>query len=130
MVKPNENEAINGDTNGTVIHLILQGKGGVGKSVVATWLAEYLLKQRSAFEVVEAAEQILRNSGATILTEFYRFGDISYAKEELRAELASVFLAAERGIPHDPEQHAAYVSSWINEWRADHFRSNHPQGIM
>jgi CO dehydrogenase nickel-insertion accessory protein CooC1 len=25
------------------IHLILQGKGGVGKSVVASWLAEFLL---------------------------------------------------------------------------------------
>ena len=45
MAKPNENQPINGDTNGTVIHLILQGKGGVGKSVVATWLAEYLLKR-------------------------------------------------------------------------------------
>ncbi len=36
MAKPNENETVNGDTNGTVIHLILQGKGGVGKSVVAS----------------------------------------------------------------------------------------------
>ena len=25
------------------IHLILQGKGGVGKSVVASWLAEFLI---------------------------------------------------------------------------------------
>ena len=25
------------------IHLILQGKGGVGKSIVASWLAEFLL---------------------------------------------------------------------------------------
>ena len=41
------------------------------------------------------------------------------AKEELRAELASVFLAAERGIPHNPEQHAAYVSSWINVLKKD-----------
>ena len=47
------------------------------------------------------------------LTESYRFGDPNYAKEELRAELASVFLAAERGVPHNPEQHAAYVGSWI-----------------
>jgi hypothetical protein len=47
------------------------------------------------------------------LNESYRFGDQNYAKEELRAELASVFLAAERGIPHNPEQHAAYVGSWI-----------------
>ncbi len=128
--------------------------------------------ERSVFEVVEAAEQILKNSGATILhdqadrafysrlsdsihlpsrqafkdaagyygtalhelahwsghpsrlnratlTDSYRFGDISYAKEELRAELASVFLAAERGVPHDPEQHAAYVSSWINVLKQD-----------
>jgi antirestriction protein ArdC len=47
------------------------------------------------------------------LNESYRFGDTNYAKEELRAELTSVFLAAERGIPHNPEQHAAYVHSWI-----------------
>src|SRR6266851_5119659 len=130
-------------------------------------IPEWAPKQRTVFEVVEAAEQILKNSGATIhhdqadrayynrssdsihlppshafhdaagyygtalhelahwtahpsrldrptLNESYRFGDVSYAKEELRAELASVFLAAERGIPHGPEQHAAYVGSWIN----------------
>jgi hypothetical protein len=44
MTKSNAAESVDGDTHGTVIHLILQGKGGVGKSVVATWLAEYLLK--------------------------------------------------------------------------------------
>src|SRR5713101_1119437 len=62
------------------------------------------------------------------LNESYRFGDISYAKEELRAELASVFLVAERGIPHDPEQHAAYVGSWINVLKQDKneiFRAAH-----
>jgi hypothetical protein len=62
------------------------------------------------------------------LNESYRFGDISYAKEELRAELASVFLAAERGIPHDPEQHATYVSSWISVLKQDKneiFRAAH-----
>lgn len=53
------------------------------------------------------------------LNESYRFGDQNYAKEELRAELASVFLAAERGIPHNPEQHAAYVGSWIQSLRQD-----------
>ena len=47
------------------------------------------------------------------------FGDPNYAKEELRAELASVFLAAERGIPHNPEQHAAYVGSWIKALQDD-----------
>ena len=29
----------------TVVHLVLQGKGGIGKSVVASWLAEYLQKR-------------------------------------------------------------------------------------
>ena len=62
------------------------------------------------------------------LTESHRFGDTNYAREELRAELASVFLAAERGIPHDPEQHAAYVNSWIQALRQDKheiFRAAH-----
>lgn len=62
------------------------------------------------------------------LNETYRFGDTNYAKEELRAELASVFLAAERGIPHDPAQHAAYVGSWITALKQDKneiFRAAH-----
>jgi antirestriction protein ArdC len=144
-------------------------------------IPEWTPNERTKFEVVGAAEQILKNSGATIrhdqadrafynrsldsihlppkqafddaagyygtalhelahwtghpsrldrmtLNETYRFGDISYAKEELRAELASVFLAAERGIPHDPGQHAAYVSSWINALQQDKneiFRAAH-----
>jgi hypothetical protein len=53
------------------------------------------------------------------LNESYRFGDTNYAKEELRAELTSVFLAAERGIPHNPEQHAAYVFSWVGTLKND-----------
>ena len=53
---------------------------------------------------------------------------MNYANEEHRAELASVFLAAERGIPHDPEQHAAYVGSWIKSLKEDKheiFRAAH-----
>jgi antirestriction protein ArdC len=142
---------------------------------------EWMPKQQSIFEVVEAGKRILKNSGAIILhdqadralynravdsihlppihafqdgagyygtalhelahwtghpsrlnrvtlNESYRFGDTSYAKEELRAELASVFLAAERGIPHDPEQHAGYISSWITVLKQDKneiFRAAH-----
>jgi len=41
------------------------------------------------------------------------FGDIEYAKEELRAELASVFLMAERGIPHNPGSHAAWPALFM-----------------
>jgi hypothetical protein len=39
-----------------------------------------------------------------------------------------VFLAAQRGIPHDPEQHAAYVNSWIGALKRDKneiFRAAH-----
>jgi len=53
------------------------------------------------------------------LNESYQFGDLNYAKEELRAELASVFLMAERGIPHDPDRNAAYLGSWLQALRED-----------
>src|SRR5262252_2729214 len=38
----NANVSISAGDDGT-IHLILQGKGGVGKSVIASWLAEFLI---------------------------------------------------------------------------------------
>ena len=41
------------------------------------------------------------------------FGSEEYAKEELRAEIASMILGDELGIGHDPGQHVAYVGSWI-----------------
>jgi antirestriction protein ArdC len=41
------------------------------------------------------------------------FGSIDYAKEELRAEIASMMLNRQLNLPHDPEQHASYVKSWI-----------------
>lgn len=45
MATASEDENANGNANKTAIHLVLQGKGGVGKSVVASWLAEYLIKR-------------------------------------------------------------------------------------
>lgn len=62
------------------------------------------------------------------LNESYRFGDPTYAREELRAELASLFVAAETGIPHDPASHASYVGSWVETLRKDKneiFRAAH-----
>src|SRR5690554_6140652 len=41
------------------------------------------------------------------------FGTQDYAREELRAEIASMMLSAEIQIGHDPKQHVAYVDSWI-----------------
>jgi antirestriction protein ArdC len=50
----------------------------------------------------------------------HRFGSEGYAREELRAELASFFVASRLGIQHDPGQHAAYVDSWIKALQEDH----------
>jgi antirestriction protein ArdC len=88
------------------------------------------LPPRAAFDSASnyygtALHELVHYSGAPsrlnceTLNESYRFGDPNYAKEELRAELASVFLMAERGIPHNPESHAAYVGSWLKSLRDD-----------
>jgi antirestriction protein ArdC/phage/plasmid primase-like uncharacterized protein len=47
------------------------------------------------------------------------FGSEGYAREELRAEIASMLLGDELGIGHDPGQHAAYVGSWIKALQDD-----------
>lgn len=44
---------------------------------------------------------------------FNRFGSEGYAREELRAEIASMLIGNEFKIGHDPGQHAAYVKGWI-----------------
>ncbi len=46
-------------------------------------------------------------------------GSEGYAKEELRAEIASMILGDALGIGHDPSQHAAYVGSWIKVLKDD-----------
>lgn len=43
----------------------------------------------------------------------------SYAKEELRAELASVFLSMELGVPVNTTQNAAYIQSWVENLKED-----------
>jgi len=43
-----------------------------------------------------------------------RFGTKEYAREELRAEIASLLIGDELRIGHDPTQHTAYVDSWIS----------------
>ncbi|WP_133408266.1 ArdC family protein [Parashewanella tropica] len=48
-----------------------------------------------------------------------RFGDESYAKEELRAEIASLMIGDELQIGHDFGQHAAYVGAWIQVLQDD-----------
>ena len=47
------------------------------------------------------------------------FGSEGYAREELRAEIASMIVGDDLGIGHDPGQHAAYVGSWIKALQDD-----------
>lgn len=47
------------------------------------------------------------------------FGSEGYAREELRAEIASLMLGERLEIGHDPGQHAAYVGSWIKALQED-----------
>ncbi len=48
-----------------------------------------------------------------------RFGSAAYAMEELRAEMASAFVASVLGIPTDIPQHASYLASWIKPLKDD-----------
>ena len=47
------------------------------------------------------------------------FGSGEYAREELRAEIASYMLGMELGIGHDPGQHKAYVANWVEALKND-----------
>lgn len=47
------------------------------------------------------------------------FGSEKYAREELRAEISSMMIEMETGIPHDINRHASYVQSWIKVLKDD-----------
>ena len=47
------------------------------------------------------------------------FGSELYAREELRAEIASWMIGQDIGIPHNPDQHASYVESWVEVLQSD-----------
>ncbi|MBT2560138.1 DUF1738 domain-containing protein [Pedobacter sp. ISL-68] len=49
------------------------------------------------------------------------FGSEDYAREELRAEIASLMLGSEINIGHNFGQHAAYVESWVQILTKDPF---------
>jgi antirestriction protein ArdC len=53
--------------------------------------------------------------------QFGRFGDETYAREELRAEWASAMLSSELGISSSTDSHAAYLASWVKRLQKDKF---------
>jgi antirestriction protein ArdC len=48
-----------------------------------------------------------------------RFGNTAYAREELRAELASLFVGSALELPSDVPNHASYIHSWIDVLKND-----------
>ncbi len=129
----------------------------------------FAIEPRKPFEIIEAGERILTDSGADIrhggskafyrpstdhiqlppkdafvdepayygtachelahwtghksrlnrLADEHRFGTPEYAKEEIRADMAALYLCAETGIPTNPEQTAGYVSTWLDVLKQD-----------
>lgn len=47
------------------------------------------------------------------------FGTAEYAQEELRAELASMFLCAALGVEGSVQNHASYTASWLTKLKGD-----------
>lgn len=52
--------------------------------------------------------------------KYGKFGDEEYAREELRAEIASWMLAMATGLPFNPDNHAAYLNNWIAALEKDY----------
>jgi len=81
----------------------------------------YQFKERSGYYAA-ALHEVGHWTGHSLRLDrdlSHPFGSDGYAKEELRAEIASMILGAEVGTGHDPSRHAAYVGSWIKAIRDD-----------
>jgi antirestriction protein ArdC len=60
-------------------------------------------------------------AGHRLNRQFGVWGSDDYAREEIRAELASAMLSAELGVPTTTENHAAYIGSWVKRLKEDKF---------
>ena len=47
----------------------------------------------------------------------HSFGSQKYAREELIAEISSWLLAVTLGTPHEPQNSAAYLASWVSDFK-------------
>lgn len=94
---------------------------------------EIHLMKREDFKTMDdfyatAVHEIAHSTGAEnrlnreSLTKGEGFGSPTYAKEELCAEMASMFLAQEYGVKFDEDHyknHAAYLHSWVEALKKD-----------
>ena len=47
----------------------------------------------------------------------HSFGSQKYAREELIAEVSSWLLAVTLGTPHEPQNSASYLASWVCDFK-------------
>ena len=47
----------------------------------------------------------------------HSFGSQKYAREELIAEVSSWLLAVTLGTPHEPQNSASYLASWVRDFK-------------
>lgn len=102
---------------------------GGGQAYYAPSRDVIVIPQRETFKSVEGFESVrfhelghwTGHPSRLDRSELQRnpFGSEGYAKEELRAELASVFLSAETGLEYDVTRHTAYIQSWVKALRED-----------
>ena len=79
------------------------------------------LPPRSSFEIADtffatALHELARSTGQPSRLDrdlAHPFGGVGYAKEELRAEVASRIIGDRLGMGHDPDQHSVYVKCWF-----------------
>ncbi|OCP36147.1 hypothetical protein BC360_25760 [Ensifer sp. LC163] len=82
-------------------------------------------------ELVEGLDRRRARQQVGLLDGRDKWGDEGYAKEELVAELGSVFLSADLGLAIEPrEDHAAYIASWLKLCSPRHNFSYPQQLIM
>jgi antirestriction protein ArdC len=87
-----------------------KGRRGINRSA-ALWP---LCRHRHKAHATKARHRLNRDFGLS------KFGNTSYAREEIVAELTSVFLGQELGFTaHTLELNAAYLYNWLRVLRSD-----------
>ena len=67
-------------------------------------------------QLLEERKKLERDIGMRVIHECK---NPEYAKEELRAKMASVYLSMDLGLPVNTFSHAAYTQSWLKELKND-----------
>jgi len=96
------------------------------RAFYATFQDQIHLPDRSAFPTAydfysTALHEVGHATGhkSRMNREFGPFGSEAYAKEELKAEMASYMVSRELSLGHNPERHAGYLESWLKAIKED-----------